>query len=726
MSAIVISWKDAGSAALGYEVWRSLVNDSSTAVKIADTTGNTYRDTTGTTFLTYYYWVKAKNSRGTSGFGPSSGPILLGLAAPTGVIATTGDVSTTTISWDAADYATGYNLYRNTTDDSAGADFIAAVGGLFHVDTPPNYDTPYFYWLKSYAPGGTSPFSLVAVGYVAPAAPATPTGVGATVDTAGTIGVTWADAARAQAYEIWRNTVNNSSTATHIGDSSVNNYDDTGVPYGDAYYYWIKAVNYTGTSGFSAAAYGYSPYPVPEAPTSPAASSVYYDRIEVTADPSTYATSYELWSSIFDNSASATRIASGLGSPSYTDYAASIGVTYYWWKATNASGTSEFSSSATGEIIGPPAAPAYVDATDGSEYDKVTVSWPAVSGATSYAIYRSATLGGTKTLLTSGLGATSYDDTSLADTNVYYYWVTASNGAGASGYAPVGGAETGYAAAPAAPTGVNATDGTAPGKVTVAWSAAAGALSYSVEQADTLYGTRTTLASGLTATTYDDTTPTDATARYYFVIAHNGVGATEGTPDTGYSGAPATPGSVSATTDRVEHVELTWDAAEGATSYAIWRATSNSFGAATQLVSGFGDLVFYDTTAPFDTGLYYFVVAESAIGDSSPSASAYGYSPFTLPSTPYVYYASTSYTGFLLRWTAATAAAEYEVALSDSVGMTPSYASHPGLSAAILEHFWDPAGLAAEGYYPQYYFVRGMNRAGAGPWSAPVGPIYTA
>jgi fibronectin type 3 domain-containing protein len=86
--------------------------------------------------------------------------------------------------------------------------------------------------------------------------PTVPTAVSASDNTfADKIRVTWAAPANAAAYEVWRNTTNKSSSATKISTTDVvgMTYDDTTAATGKTYYYWIKAKNAGGTSGFSAA-----------------------------------------------------------------------------------------------------------------------------------------------------------------------------------------------------------------------------------------------------------------------------------------------------------------------------------------------------------------------------------------------------------------------------------------------------------------------------------------
>jgi hypothetical protein len=90
---------------------------------------------------------------------------------------------------------------------------------------------------------------------------------------------------------------------------------------------------------------------------------------------------------------------------------------------------------------GAPVAVTGVTATAGT--GQVTVSWNAVSGATSYQLYRTANSGSeSSTPSVTGLTGTTFTDTGLNPGTTYYYRVVAVNGSGASGFSTEASAST--------------------------------------------------------------------------------------------------------------------------------------------------------------------------------------------------------------------------------------------------------------------------------------------
>ena len=79
-----------------------------------------------------------------------------------------------------------------------------------------------------------------------------PTGVAAT-DGAYSIkiGLRWDTMRGATLYRIYRNTTDNSATATSIGTTAANTFFDTTAPQGQTVFYWVRSENGAATSGFS-------------------------------------------------------------------------------------------------------------------------------------------------------------------------------------------------------------------------------------------------------------------------------------------------------------------------------------------------------------------------------------------------------------------------------------------------------------------------------------------
>ncbi len=92
-------------------------------------------------------------------------------------------------------------------------------------------------------------------------------------------------------------------------------------------------------------------------------------------------------------------------------------------------------------VAAPPQAPENVLATDGTETEKVLITWDIAGGAASYSVYWADSRQGEKSWL-ANTSATTYTDTRTYGDNVYYYWVRAENQYGDS---PFSAPDSGYA-----------------------------------------------------------------------------------------------------------------------------------------------------------------------------------------------------------------------------------------------------------------------------------------
>ena len=96
---------------------------------------------------------------------------------------------------------------------------------------------------------------------------------------------------------------------------------------------------------------------------------------------------------------------------------------------------------ATGVAVPPPQTPPAPSASARSE-SEIEITWSAVSGATSYKLYRSTSSGGTYTLISDDIFTLSYRDSGLSANTEYYYLLEACNSVGCSGRSPAGSSAT--------------------------------------------------------------------------------------------------------------------------------------------------------------------------------------------------------------------------------------------------------------------------------------------
>ncbi|MCM3174284.1 glycoside hydrolase family 6 protein [Paenibacillus sp. MER 99-2] len=184
---------------------------------------------------------------------------------------------------------------------------------------------------------------------------------------------------------------------------------------------------------------------------------------------------------------------------------------------------------------------------------------------------------------------------------------------------PPGGGDT----APAAPTALTASAGNA--QVSLAWTASAGATSYSVKRALSPSGPFTTIAANVSGTSFNNTGLINGTTYYYVVTAKNAVGESvnsttaTATPVAGVT-TPAAPTALTATAGNAQ-VNLTWTASAGATSYNVKRATSAA-GPFTTIAANVSGTSFTNTGLTNGTTYHYVVTAVNTAGESVNSAAA--------------------------------------------------------------------------------------------------------
>ncbi|MBW5449426.1 cellulose 1,4-beta-cellobiosidase [Cohnella sp. CFH 77786] len=175
---------------------------------------------------------------------------------------------------------------------------------------------------------------------------------------------------------------------------------------------------------------------------------------------------------------------------------------------------------------------------------------------------------------------------------------------------------------PAAPAGLTATAGNA--QASLSWTATSGATSYNVKRATTSGGPYTTIATGVTATSYTNTGLTNGTTYYYVVSAVNSVGESANSAQVSAAPqaqpVPAAPTGLTAAAGNAQ-AALSWTASSGATSYNVKRATTSG-GPYTTIATGVTAASYTNTGLTNGTTYYYVVSAVNASGESANSAQA--------------------------------------------------------------------------------------------------------
>ena len=306
---------------------------------------------------------------------------------------------------------------------------------------------------------------------------------------------------------------------------------------------------------------------------------------------------------------------------SYTNTGAKAGTTYYYRvKACNDAGLSPYSNVVSGKVksVTPKPSAPVVKIGHSATSGKPMLTWNAVSGATSYKVYRATSQNGTYSLLGT-VTATSYTNTGAKAGTTYYYKVKAVNSAGESAYSNiVSGQSKSVTPKPSAPVvkiGHSATSG----KPMLTWNAVDGAASYKVYRATAKNGAYSVINT-TKARTYTNTGAALGTTYYYKVEALNASGKSLGFSAivegkvapvlaVGYSSVSGKP-------------QLTWKAVPGATEYQVYRSTQQNSGYSK--INTTTSTSYVNTGAKAGTTYYYRIVAVkgTAVSDFSNIVSA--------------------------------------------------------------------------------------------------------
>lgn len=340
-----------------------------------------------------------------------------------------------------------------------------------------------------------------------------------------------------------------------------------------------------------------------------------------------------------------------------------------------------------------------------------TVSWNAVTGATSYTLQTTNGLSGT-TVVYSGSAASASLTVSTGGTQ--FYQLQACNSGGCSGWADI---QVGIW--PAVPT-VTVPSGTINGGYQVTWSAPAGANTYTVQEAVN-GGAWTTIASG-TATNSISRLGTTSGSYTYRVEAFNrtvagsaGWGTSAAvTVNTSYGVVPSTPANLTVpSANYTGTVTISWGASTPiVTGYTLQQKLSN--GNWTTVYSGTGTSA---TLSGLGNGTYTYQVQACNTSGGGSACSGWATSNamvVTLPPSPAPtaqVQTQNSTTGtYIVSWSGNNEATYYVVQMQVNGGAWTQVQSGTGTA-------YDATGQTDATYN---YRVEACNVAGCTGWSTPV------
>ncbi|MGC3996113.1 MAG: fibronectin type III domain-containing protein [Anaeromyxobacter sp.] len=354
-----LTWT-ASSGATSYTVYRSTSATSGFAtVGSSTTTGLSNSGLTAGT--TYYYYVTASNTAGTS---PASATVQVTPSLYTSNYSTmylrgsmnswgaTGMQLVANYTWSASATLTAGTSYQfkyeigggttwstnwglsasNTASQASGT---LTQNGSFNVYFTPTTTGAHTFTFND----STRGFTVTGPGGTAPAAPAT---LSATASGT-TINLTWAASSGATSYTVYRSTSASSGFAS-VGTSTSTGYSNSGLAASTTYYYYVTASNSSGTSAASPTANATTGGTAPAAPATLTASAS-GTTVSLTWAASSGATSYTVYRSTSAGSGFAS-VGTSAGT-SYSDAGLAVATTYYYYvTASNSAGTSGASPTA--------------------------------------------------------------------------------------------------------------------------------------------------------------------------------------------------------------------------------------------------------------------------------------------------------------------------------------------------------------------------------------------
>ncbi len=446
-TSVKVSW-NAIPVATAYEVFRS-TSQGAGYVVLMDVEDTTYIDSSGLSPSTaYYYKIRARNDCGQSAqssYAQATTNACLKPTIPTNISAEVLSAISIKISWDAVPAATLYEVYHSTSEAGAYGLIDTVMNKTNYTNDGLSPSSTHYYKVTAKNTCGESARSeSVSATTIACPKPAAPANATAEAVSSSSIKISWDKVETALTYKIYRSAT---STGTYlpIGNTSGNanvTYTDEELDLNTTYYYQVTAESYCEESAPSiytfAETMNCSNIPMP--PSNIKAETKSQTEITVSWDAVSGAKYYNIYIDQ-DNISTGYYLAVGNLSSTYKSYTISgfsPASTYrFKMSAQNDCGESakstDFATATTNSCdldILPN--PTNVSATALSARS-VKITWDKVEDAV-YDVYRGTERGGTYWTVAGSrnLTVTSFTDTTVSSSTMYYYAVESRNSCGES------------------------------------------------------------------------------------------------------------------------------------------------------------------------------------------------------------------------------------------------------------------------------------------------------
>lgn len=347
------------------------------------------------------------------------------------------------LSWTDLPNETSYTLYRNTSSSTSVG--LTKIGGVSQDETTftnanLGKGLTYYYWIRSFNAQGKSGFSTpsTATTWIVSAPPAIPTGLAATAIATNRIALNWNLQSLTSSFTLFRSLTASTSSPMKLGGvlSNRNVFTNSGLPADTTFYYYLRAYNQAGKSGYSAVASDKTFRSPPPSPGSFSGLSTTTNSASLSWGSTLRANGFKLFRNSVNSFGTATVIMRGfvLG---FTDTGLQKNTTYYYWiVATNESGSSAASGPASVQTLlstSPPSVPTLLTAT-GLTTNSVLLTWGPTPNVTTYTLFSSLTSSSNTRTRLAGFPSSehAFTNTMLTPLTTYFYWIRAYNSFGVS------------------------------------------------------------------------------------------------------------------------------------------------------------------------------------------------------------------------------------------------------------------------------------------------------